>query len=287
MGNFSIIKTSYTYRDNLGGNKKMKHGLILITLSMLLAACSSEDVSQRKVDTSDEISPQTITLEQTETITKIEIIESNQDRKLVNSENNDNIETQRAFFISSQTSEEKENEMPSLSQEPVEPEEALVEDYIMIGDSEYINLMHEEKFQDWINVAEKYGAALYAIPYSDVFAIVKEGEVLVGMSTGVASATANNVSILCDLMVDKGESAENIIEGIKHVAQTGESVQLEDRRNLAMIFQSKSRTSGLSFHGNEKLKRLVRGLIGRNEKRALGGSFLHRFTNFSTSPKGV
>jgi hypothetical protein len=96
----------------------------------------------------------------------------------------------------------------------------------MIGDSEYINLMHEEKFQDWINVAVKYGATLYAMPYSDVFAIVKDGEVLVGMSTGVASATPNQIDILCDLMADKAESAEKIIEGIKHVAETGESVRL-------------------------------------------------------------
>ncbi|MEH7180113.1 hypothetical protein [Neobacillus vireti] len=204
----------------------MKHGLILITFSMLLAACSSEDVSQRKVDTTNELSPQTITLEQNETITEIEMNESNQNIKLVNSENNDNVETQSTLFISSQTSEEKEDEMPSLLQEPVEPEEPLVEDYVMIGDSKYINLMQEEKFQDWINVAEKYGAALYAIPYSDVFAIVKEGEVLVGMSTGVASAAPNNIDILCDLMVDKGDATEEIIEGIKQVAETGESVQL-------------------------------------------------------------
>jgi hypothetical protein len=55
---------------------------------------------------------------------------------------------------------------------------------------------------------------------------VKDEEVLVGMSTGVASATANSIDILCDLMVDNGESAEKIIEGIRHVAQTGESVQV-------------------------------------------------------------
>ena len=119
-----------------------------------------------------------------------------------------------------------------------EKEETPAEDFIMIGDSKYINLMHEEKFQEWITVAVKYGATLYAIPYSDVFAIVKDEEVLVGMSSGVASATSNNIDILCDLMIDKSESAEKMIEGIKHVAQTGESVQLIGRKNLAMILQS-------------------------------------------------
>lgn len=207
----------------------MKRGLILITFLMLMAACSSEDVSQSKVDTTDELSPQTITLEPAQMITENEMIESNQDIQLVNSENNRNVETQS--LLSSKPVEEEENEIQTLSQEPAEPllnekEETPAEDSIVIGDSEYINLMHEGKFQDWINVAVKYGAALYAIPYSDVFAIVKDEEVLVGMSTGIASATPHHIDILCDLMVDKGESAEEIIEGIKHVAQTGESVQL-------------------------------------------------------------
>lgn len=207
----------------------MRQGLILITFLMLMAACSSEDVSQRKVGTTDELSPVTMTLEPTQIITEKEMIKSNQDIQLINSENNSNVETQS--LLSSQTVEERENEIQTLSQEPTEPlveekEETPAGEFIMIGDTKYINLMKEERFQDWINVAVKYGASLYAIPYSDVFAIVKDEEVLVGMSTGVASATPNHIDILCDLMVDKGESAEKIIEGIKQVAQTGESVQL-------------------------------------------------------------
>jgi hypothetical protein len=219
------------YRIILGGNEKMKRGLILITFLMLMTACSSEDVSQNKVSTKNELSPQTVTLEPTQMITEKEMIESNHDIQLVNSENNDSVDTKSSLGISSQTGVENKNEITTLSQEPMEPlveekEETSAEDTIMIGDSEYINLMHEAKFQDWINVAVKYGAALYAIPYSDVFAIVKDGEVLVGMSTGVASAAPNHTDILCDLMADKGESAEEIIEGINQVSETGESVQL-------------------------------------------------------------
>ncbi|MDM5330025.1 hypothetical protein [Neobacillus sp. CF12] len=207
----------------------MKHGLILITFLMLMAACSSEDVSQSKVDTTNELPPQTITLEPTQLITENEMIESSQDIQLTNSVNNNNVKNES--IISSQTVEEEEPEIQTLSQESSEPlveakEETPAEDYIMIGDTKYINLMHEEKFQEWISVAEKYGATLYAIPYSDVFAIMKDEEVLVGMSTGVASATANHIDILCDLMVDQGETAEKIIEGIKQVAQTGESIHL-------------------------------------------------------------
>jgi hypothetical protein len=209
----------------------MKQGLILITFLMLMAACSSKDVSQSKVDTTNELSPQTITLEPTQLITENELIESNQDIQLINSENNDSVDTQSPIVISSQRGEEKVDEITPVSEELSEPlvdekEETPAEDSIIIGDSEYINLMKEEKFQDWINVAVKHGATLYAIPYSDVFAIVRDGEVLVGMSTGVASATPNHIDILCDLMADKGESAEKLIESIKLVAQTGESVQL-------------------------------------------------------------
>jgi hypothetical protein len=227
----NVLLSIISSRIILGGNEKMKRGLILIPFLMLMTACSSEDVSQKKVDTTNELSPQTITLEPTQMISEKEITENNQDIQLVNSENNDSVDTQSSLVISSQTGEEKEIEIQTLSQEPTEPlveekEETPAEDSIMIGDSEYISLMHEEKFQDWINVAVKYEAMLYAIPYSDVFAIVKDGEVLVGMSTGVASAMPNHLDILCDLMADKGESAEKLIEGIKHVAETGESVQL-------------------------------------------------------------
>jgi predicted RND superfamily exporter protein len=207
----------------------MKRGLMLITLMMLMGACSSKDVSESKVDTANELSPQTITLEPSQMITENELLESNQDIKLINSENNSNVETQN--LLSTEVAEE--DEIQTLFHESsellAEEKEAIpAADSIIIGDSEYINMMHEEKFQDWISVAEKYGAALYAIPYSDVFAIVKDEEVLVGMSTGVASAAPNHLDILSDVMVHKEEAAEKIIESINTVAQTGESVHGDD-----------------------------------------------------------
>jgi hypothetical protein len=203
----------------------MKHGLILITCLLFMTACSSKDVSQSKVDTANELSPQTITLEPSQMITENELLESNQDIKLTNSENNSNVETQN--LLSTESAEE--DEIQTLLQEPAEhlaeeKEETPAADSIIIGDTEYINMMHEEKFQDWISVAEKYGAALYAIPYSDVFAILKDEEVLVGMSTGVASAAPNHLDILSDVMVHKEEASEKVIESINTVAQTGESI---------------------------------------------------------------
>lgn len=153
---------------------------------MVMTACSSVDVSPAKEDTMNDLSPQTIALDQTDYITENEMLESNEDIKLVSSENNENVTTQSSHINSSQT-EEKDIKTTYLSQEPMESltEETHTEDSIIIGDTEYINLMHEEKFEDWISVAEKYGAELYAIPYSDVFAIVKDEEVLVGIVLGL------------------------------------------------------------------------------------------------------
>ncbi|MEC1520553.1 hypothetical protein P9D43_00730 [Neobacillus niacini] len=205
----------------------MKHGLILITFLMGMTACSSVDVSPGKVEQTNELLPQTIALEQTKYITENEMIDSNQDMKLVNSENINSVETQSSLLNSTQTLEDNTYfSQESLESLVDEKEETPAEDSIIIGDTEYIKISHEEKFQDWLTVAEKYGAALYAIPYSDVFAIVKDEEVLVGMSTGVASAAPNHIDILCDLMADKGEYSSEIIEGIQHVAQTGDSVQV-------------------------------------------------------------
>jgi len=207
----------------------LRHGFMVITFIMLMAACSSKDLSPSKTDTTNELSPQTITLEPTQLITENELVESNQDFKLINSENNSNVETQN--LLSTEMSEE--DEIQTLSQEPAEllaeeKEETAASDSIVIGDSEFVNLMHEDKFQDWITIAKNYGAALYAIPYSDVFAIVKDGEVLVGMSTGVASATPNHLDILSDVMVHKEKASEKIIDNINTVAQTGASIHGND-----------------------------------------------------------
>lgn len=206
----------------------MKYGLIWITLSMLMAACSSDDGSKSKIETTDALSPHTITLEHTEIITEDEVNVNDQDIQQLSGENNYDLKMQGSLLSSSQTGEEKESDFLWITPEPQvdEKEETHAEETIIIEDSTFISFMHEEKFQDWITVAKKYGATLYAIPYSDVFAIVKDGEVLVGMSTGVASATPNHIDIICDLMINRVESADKLIEGIKHVAQTGESVQL-------------------------------------------------------------
>ncbi|MFP7298999.1 hypothetical protein [Neobacillus niacini] len=198
----------------------MKRGLILTTLLLVMTACSAEDVSESKVDTANQLAPQTITLGETKTIKENEMIASTQ----VVSEN---VETQSSISNSYMTG----TESSFLAEKPTEflvneKVETPAEDFIMIENEKYMNMMQDVKFQDWIDVAVKYGAALYAIPNSDVFAIVRDGEVLVGMSTGVASAAPNHIDVLCDLMADKGEDAGKIIEGIKQVTQTGESVQL-------------------------------------------------------------
>lgn len=200
--------------------KKMKYSSILIILLMLLVACSTKESSnQSRINSSNEsfteISSQTKSLVKNVSITEKETLKSNQEAPQINSENNSNDETITLPSTSSLTEEEKETEIPAVSKEfssPVDEDLNLegeqAEDFIIIGDSKYINIMHIKKFNDWITVAEKYGAKLYAIPYSDVY------------------AKPNHIDILCDLMSDKGEYTDKIIESIKYVAQTGESVQL-------------------------------------------------------------
>jgi hypothetical protein len=97
------------YRIILGGNEKDESRFNFNHFLMLMAACSSEDVSQRKVDTTDELSPETMTLEPTQLITENEMMESNQDIQLINGENNSNVETQS--LLSSQSVKERENEI--------------------------------------------------------------------------------------------------------------------------------------------------------------------------------
>ncbi|MEH7253824.1 hypothetical protein V7111_17005 [Neobacillus niacini] len=205
----------------------MKYFLLLLIFLMIMAGCSSEDMvtevnSNAKKETNVE-----------NTSSPTQIISTNEWKKVSDHLNSDNRKSEVTQNIPVTTSPKIENHLEATSapqvpsyQEDVILEEDQSEDFILIEDTKYINLMHEEKFIDWITVAKRYGAKLYAIPYSDVFAVVKDGEVLVGMSTGVANAKSDYINILGDLMSDKGEYAADIIEGIKHVNQTGESVHL-------------------------------------------------------------
>jgi hypothetical protein len=200
----------------------LKYSSMLLVFLMMMVGCSSEGINAEKEVEHPILSQNSANKG---------IPKNDQDTPQINSEINSK-ETQNSP-TNTLPVKEKDTETPVVSQvssgqpeEDVKLEEDQSGDFIVIEGTKYINLMHEEKFTDWITIAEKFGAKLYAIPYSDVFAIVKDGEVLVGMSTGVANAKSNHIDILSEMMSDKGVYAPDIINGIKQVNRTGESVHL-------------------------------------------------------------
>lgn len=86
----------------------------------------------------------------------------------------------------------------SLVNESIEAPSEEPKAEINIDGAVYVNIMDEEKFASISNIAAKYDAVLYAIPYSDVFAIVKDETPIFFMSTGVASTKTEDVNILMD-----------------------------------------------------------------------------------------
>ena len=108
---------------------------------------------------------------------------------------------------------------------PHEPEKQLAEQ-VTFGEDVYVNIMEEENFSDWIAVAKKYDAGLYAIPYTDVFSIIKEETPMVHISTGAASALVENANILTDLLKND-DNFSGITEDIQSVIDTGEEISVE------------------------------------------------------------
>lgn len=125
--------------------------------------------------------------------------------------------------------DQQEDENAAVTEENVDviEDEVPSTESIMIGEEEFF-LVEDQKFAHLINVAEKYEAKLYAIPYSDVFAIVKEdGTPIFHKSTGYAAAKLNEPDILYDVFSNYGDDAEDIANGIQQVIDTGEDVTVE------------------------------------------------------------
>ncbi|MFK4997910.1 hypothetical protein ACI2OX_12125 [Bacillus sp. N9] len=133
----------------------------------------------------------------------------------------------------------KENQ---LSEAPIEVqnEQSVEEDTFTLDGSVYERIVSEEKFSHWIEVAERYDSKLYAIPFSDVFAIVKDKTPIVHMSTGVAAAEVKNAEILKELFSRDGfEEYEGIVENIDTVSETGKKYRLQSKIILAILFSKK------------------------------------------------
>jgi hypothetical protein len=119
-------------------------------------------------------------------------------------------------------------EEPKDVQPVTQPEEKmLTEDTIQYGDSTFVSLMQETRFQHLINVALKYDAKLYAIPDSDVFAFFKAGNIILTKSTGVTAAHPQYVEMLKEVHSGEGFLYEGVLENIDFVNRTGAKVTVE------------------------------------------------------------
>ncbi|MGD6777761.1 hypothetical protein [Sutcliffiella horikoshii] len=99
---------------------------------------------------------------------------------------------------------------------------------VTLGDYTY-HKINDEKFKSHIAIAEKHGANLYGIPESDGFMIYHETEgILLSMSTGAAVADPVHAEVLIDYFsADAWTEYTGIVEGIQHVLETGEEVNVD------------------------------------------------------------
>ncbi|ANX13357.1 hypothetical protein ABE41_015215 [Fictibacillus arsenicus] len=100
----------------------------------------------------------------------------------------------------------------------VNPETRVIDGYTFVN----ITDSAEENLADLIEVAKKHNAALYAIEYSDSFAMYSNdtGEPLIMFSTGSRSVSVEHAAILYDMH-------PSIKEQIKSVVETGKETIVE------------------------------------------------------------
>jgi hypothetical protein len=100
----------------------------------------------------------------------------------------------------------------------VNPETRVIDGYTFVN----ITDSAEENLADLVEIAKKHNAALYAIEYSDSFAMYsnKTGEPLIMFSTGSRSVPVEHAAILYDMH-------PSIKEQIKSVVDTGKETVVE------------------------------------------------------------
>src|SRR5690606_23551162 len=80
------------------------------------------------------------------------------------------------------------NVLPVSNKDEVEEIAEKYPDELTIDNEVFVKIMDDEKFKEISDIARSYGAALYAIPYSDVFVIIKDEQPIFHMSAGVKGA---------------------------------------------------------------------------------------------------
>lgn len=113
------------------------------------------------------------------------------------------------------------------------------EDTIKYGNSLYVSLMDEPKYQRLVKIAKKYGTELYAVQNTDLFGFFKGKEMVIGKSTGVASASPQYVEMLKELYSGEGFLYEGVSENIDFVSKTGAKVTVEFDRYEAYTISKK------------------------------------------------
>ncbi|TYS67076.1 hypothetical protein FZC76_16250 [Sutcliffiella horikoshii] len=161
---------------------------------------------------------------------------SNQYVRMSIPSNTFSIDSNKVEEITEVSAQSVENSTETPQENPPAPEtvdhkEDEVENQVetvTIGDYTYHKIL-DDRFKSHIAIAEKHDAHLYGIPESDGFMIYHETEgILLSMSTGAAVAEVEHAEVLIDYFSTEGWSEyEGIVEGINHVLDTGEEVNVD------------------------------------------------------------
>jgi hypothetical protein len=169
--------------------------------------------------------------QQEDTISTVTEESADDQGKKQGSENDYNSDDEKSDVPADSSSGDKETE-PVGDKSP-EVEETSDEqtspqmDSIKVGNEEYVDINDMKKFKDLAGFAQKHGARLYAIEYSDCFAIIKGEEVLLFFSVGTVSAGVEDKTVLKDYFKFRGFSEETGIAGnIDVVAESGANVDV-------------------------------------------------------------
>jgi hypothetical protein len=107
------------------------------------------------------------------------------------------------------------------------PPDVSPQEIVMIDGYEYHLIMDEAEYPNLINLisaVKNYGAQLYGIAFSDVFAILKDGETIAHMSSGYKSVLPEHADMIKAMF---SEEYSGIQEDIDYVLKNNAPVEKE------------------------------------------------------------
>lgn len=181
--------------------KRKRFTLIFLSLLFLvLSACQNEG-SQSQADAVPDPKVESAVIEEA-------VMETN-----ISMKDDDEV---KPLPVTTENSTDQSNQQDSSSKEKV-----MIDgyEYILIMDeAEYPNLTH------LISAAKNYGAQLYGIAYSDVFAILKDGKTIAHMSVGYKSVLPEHAEMIKAMF---SEEYSGIQEDIDFVIKNNVPVEKE------------------------------------------------------------